>query len=168
MVDEVDPRWAALDRRFGALHEQVCRAMTAKHEAVTSFFRAADEALSSQDPADEIKVFSEVAHLLATRTCDAEVWLWLEKVASEASDHRRQMLQEALLTPIVEPPINRNDLLRLWETLRAPRTRWIVEYAYADYPRRRPVHGKSIIACLTSKIKRTYCLVRSIQRITKT
>src|SRR6266480_3012193 len=116
MPFNLDPRWLELEERFKPLVDRIHTSQTdpERRGALRVFFKSAESVLKTHRQADEMKVFCEAAYLLSTKTCSEDLWKWLRKIASSSDDRRKQMMKEAILELIPEPPVNRSDLINLW------------------------------------------------------
>ena len=110
------------------------------------FLHQCETALRHSDCQGQYEVFAEVAHLLADRVCDAEIWDWLQETARSADLGQQIHMRIAVLELVPAPPINWHDLFRLWDMWFDERARWAVWAAYFPFPKRVRRHLRRYIA----------------------
>ena len=109
--------------------------------ALSAFFTACEEGLSTEDTSSHYHAFAEATFLLGSRIADGVVWDWFQEQARiAATPERREQLRIALFELAPDHPIIWSDLFRLWDFWFDPPARWALYSAYWWFPRRLRSH----------------------------
>ena len=115
--------------------------------ALSAFFAACQQELSTRNSSQCYHVFAEAAFLLGARLADGVVWDWWQEQARAATAPRHQeQLRIALFELVPAYPVIWSDFYRLWDFWFDPAARWAVFASYWWFPRRLPTHLARYIA----------------------
>jgi hypothetical protein len=120
---------------------KIHEATQAQNLAVEEFFAACDKALNEES---EMRIYMEVAYLLGSGVVPLKMWDWIEAKAQHANLKTREVIRIAILELIPEPPLNMVDLVELWLRSQKRTTRWMLQAAYLNYPKKLKLHQQKV------------------------